>query len=102
MLEPDGPVKISLIIISKNERQYLRHTVDHLRLPKTIPCEVIVVDDGSQDNSTRFLETGDYKKIRTIRTSGIGPNGARVLGVEASKGEILLFLDAHVIPEKNL
>ncbi len=95
-------VKVSIIIISKNEGHNLKQTIDHMNLQKTsIPYEIIVVDDGSGDHSANFLETGEYKKVRSIRTEGIGPAGARNLGAKAAAGEMLLFLDAHVIPQKN-
>jgi GT2 family glycosyltransferase len=97
-----GSVKVSLIIVSKDEGHNLKQTVDHLTIHKTdIPYEIIVVDDGSNDYSINFLETGDYKDLKTIHTEGIGPSRARNLGANAAVGEMLVFLDAHVIPQKN-
>lgn len=102
MLKSIDPVKVSIIIISKNEGHNLKQTIDHISLHKTdIPYEIIVIDDGSDDHSINILEAGDYKNIRVIRTEGIGPSGARNLGVKAAGGEMLVFLDAHVIPQKN-
>ena len=74
MLKPIGPVIFSIVIISKNEGHNLKQTIDHIILHKTsIPYEIIVVDDGSEDHSVNILETGDYKNVRTIHTEGIGP-----------------------------
>lgn len=101
MRESNNEVKISIIITSKNEGRYLKQTIENLKLPGSTTCEILVIDDGSQDHSARFLESDNYKKIRTLRTNGIGPTGARILGVEASKGEILVFLDAHIISYEN-
>lgn len=102
MLKPIGPVIVSIIIVSKNEGHNLKQTIDHIILHKTsIPYEIIVVDDGSEDHSVNVLETGDYKNVRTIHTEGIRPSRAKNLGAKASVGKLLVLLDAHVIPQKN-
>ena len=94
IIERPNP-KISVIIPSLNEANYLRHTVDQLR--NTLPegSEIIVVDDGSTDGSTDFLdpETGDTKLLRCKR---LGASVARNHGAVAADGEIIVFSDAHV------
>jgi GT2 family glycosyltransferase len=81
-------VKISVIVVTRNEGAELRRTVENLRdtLP---PCsEVVIVDDASTDGSTAGL--------RTVKTAGIGVARARNFGAAKSKGEILVFADGHI------
>lgn len=55
--------------------------------------EVILVDDGSTDDTQRVLE-GYQNQIRVVSQSNRGPAAARNAGVAASSGELLAFLDA--------
>jgi len=54
--------------------------------------EVIVVDDGSQDNSAEIAR--GHADVRCIRQANAGPSAARNRGIEAAQGEYLAFLDA--------
>lgn len=82
-------------MLSFNEGHRLRETV--LGLKSTLPerSEIVVVDDGSTDNSTGFLQTA-RPPARWIRTRRLGTGRARNAGVRASSGELLLFADAHI------
>lgn len=92
---------ISLIIISKNEGHYLKQTIDQiLNQRNESSYEILIVDDGSTDNSCRFLNGNAYKDIRLIKSGGVGPSRARNIGVHSSCGQYLIFLDAHVVPSK--
>lgn len=64
--------------------------------------EVIVVDDGSWDDSVSFL-TREYKgKIRLIKhTKNRGFSAAVNTGARASRGDLLLLLNTDVIPQEN-
>lgn len=89
--------RISVIVISFNEGDWLRRTIDHL-LPTLPPeSEVIVVDDQSTDNSTAFLDDR-YPTVKLFRSDqrlGVAP--ARNFGAAQATGDILVFSDAHVI-----
>ncbi len=91
----------SLIITSKNEGHNLKQTIEHIQITKTdIPYEIIVVDDGSTDHSANFLQDVYDSQISLITTKGLGPAASRNLAVKSAKGDILVFLDAHMIPCK--
>ena len=86
---------LSVVIISRNEGAELRATIDGLL--RTLPKrgrEIIVVDDGSTDGSTAFLE--DVREIRLFRTDGIGVANARNFGASRAGGDVILFCDAHM------
>ena len=92
---------LSVIVISLNEGESLRRTVDSLldSLPHSseiIVSEIIVVDDGSTDQSTGFLSEG-YAGITLLRPAGrLGVAGTRNFGASHAKGDVLVFSDAHV------
>jgi len=61
--------------------------------------EIIVVDDGSKDNTVNIVSK--FKRVKLIRQRHRGPAAARNLGVEKSRGQIVLFTDADCIPSKS-
>jgi GT2 family glycosyltransferase len=86
---------LSVVIISRNEGDELRATIDDLA--RTLPkrrSDVIVVDDGSTDGSTRFLKS--YPWVRLLHTDGIGVANARNVGAAEATGDVILFCDAHM------
>jgi glycosyltransferase involved in cell wall biosynthesis len=56
------------------------------------PIEVIVVDDGSSDETADIVRS--YQSVRYIRQNNHGPSAARNTGIRAAKGEYIAFLDA--------
>jgi glycosyltransferase involved in cell wall biosynthesis len=62
--------------------------------------EIIVVDDGSTDDSAAVAERTlrDFPAARVIRAEHGGPARARNLGAQAAQGEVLLFTDADCEP----
>ena len=86
---------ISVVIISRNEGAQLHATVENLT--RTLPRsrrELIVVDDGSTDDSTAFLRT--RPEVRLLRAKGIGVANARNLGASHATGDAIVFCDAHM------
>jgi glycosyltransferase involved in cell wall biosynthesis len=84
---------ISVIIPAWNRAHYLRETIDSV-LAQTQPAfEIIVVDDGSTDDTPAVLATyGD--RIRVLRQRNQGVATARNTGVAAARGDFLCFLDS--------
>jgi glycosyltransferase involved in cell wall biosynthesis len=66
--------------------------------------ELVVIDDGSGDDTThlvRRLAAAD-PRVTVLRREGVGAAAARQAGVEAASGEVLLFVDDDVVPEPGL
>ncbi len=84
---------VSFIIPNYNHARFVRHAIDSA-LAQTYPdTEIIVVDDGSTDDSRAVLtEYGD--RIHTIFQANAGLSGARNTGVAAATGEYIALLDA--------
>lgn len=84
---------VSVIIPNYNYAQYLREAVDAV-LAQTYPnIEVIIVDDGSKDDSREIIESYGGK-IKAIFQKNQGVSAARNNGVSESAGEFVAFLDA--------
>jgi glycosyltransferase involved in cell wall biosynthesis len=64
-----------------------------------VPCECIVVDDGSTDDSAQIALRAGARVIAALRRGG--PARARNMGAQAASGEILLFLDADVCVQEG-
>ncbi|AQS58239.1 glycosyltransferase family 2 protein [Desulforamulus ferrireducens] len=76
-------------------------TVDSI-LETTTDTEVIVVNDGSLDDSCHFLqECQAYKGIKYLATPGLGTAQARNLGASQASGEIFVFCDCHMLFPPN-
>lgn len=87
---------VSIIIPCKNEGENIAMTLDSLLAAKNrTNYEVIVIDDGSDDNCCDGIQK-KYQLVRLYRTDGIGAARARNYGAGKAKGSILIFCDAHL------
>lgn len=84
---------ISVVIPTHNRRRMLRRALQSVRDQSYAPIEVIVVDDGSTDNSSELV-IGEFPEVSYRRQPHRGVSAARNLGIEASRGEWLAFLDS--------
>jgi glycosyltransferase involved in cell wall biosynthesis len=102
VLSDTRPPKCSVIVPTFNRRTLLRHTLDSLTL-QDVPFEtfeVIVVDDGSTDDSHKEIEQfKDRLRIRYIfqEDRGFRVAAARNKGILAARGKLCVFVDAGVV-----
>jgi glycosyltransferase involved in cell wall biosynthesis len=92
---------VSIVIPAYNAAKYLRETLDSALNQTYRDAEVIVVDDGSTDETPRILEQyGD--RIQVLRQENHGRAAACNTGARAARGEWIAFLDADDIwlPDK--
>jgi GT2 family glycosyltransferase len=88
------PSQLSVIIPMYNAEAHLRECLSCLAASNEPPLEIIVVDDGSTDNS---LNIAKEFGVRILSTEGRkGPAFARNIGAKVAKGEILFFVDSDV------
>ncbi|WP_254565734.1 glycosyltransferase [Oscillatoria sp. HE19RPO] len=86
-------ILVSIVINNYNYGRFLREAIDSA-FAQTYPnTEVIVVDDGSTDNSREIIRGYGVKIIPVLKENG-GQASAFNAGVLASKGQIICFLDA--------
>ena len=84
---------VSVIIAVYNGEKTIKRAIDSI-LQQTWPVnEIIIIDDGSTDNTRQVL--ADYKdKITTLHQQNAGVSVARNKGVEQAKSDWICFLDA--------
>ena len=92
-LRREAAMKISVIVVTRNEGAELRRTVENLRDTLPARSEIVIVDDASTDGSAAGFR-------RAIRAPGIGVARARNLGAAHSKGDVLVFADGHIRLDK--
>ena len=85
---------ISVIIPLYNKRDFILGTIDSVLKQKYGDYEIIVVDDGSTDDSISVVETISDNRLRLFRKQNGGPSSARNYGVQQAKGDWIFFLDA--------
>lgn len=91
-------MRLSLIITVYNKEFFLRKCIDSCLLQNDVSSneyEIIIVNDGSTDNSSRIIS--EYEKINNVRIinqNNSGLSEARNNGVEICSGEYVWFIDA--------
>jgi len=84
---------ITIVIASYNQQEYLPDAIESA-LNQIVPCEVIVVDDGSTDHS---LEIARKYPVKVISQVNKGLSSARNTGIMNATGDYILPLDADDI-----
>ena len=95
----DTAVKVSVVVPCYNYGRYLADAVGSVAGQTLADFEIVVVDDGSDDNSeevcSRLLETWSDLALTVVRQDNSGqPAIPRNRGIELSRGDYLLCLDA--------
>ena len=94
--------KLSIIIPAYNIGKYLSKTIDSILKQVNINYEMIIVDDGSTDN-TRLI-CNDYErnpKIKIVYQKNCGVSAARNKGMLLANGDYILFVDGDDWLEPN-
>jgi glycosyltransferase involved in cell wall biosynthesis len=97
------PPFVSVIIPTYNRKKFLRETLDTL-VRQTYPSdrfEVIIVDDGSTDDTATIAAERFPFPLRYFWQSNQGDAEARNLGARQSQAEILVFLDDDILVEPD-
>ncbi len=93
----DAGWRVSVIIPAFNRRDAVPRAIASALAQSLQPLEVIVVDDGSTDNTAAVVQAlaRSDSRIRLLRSeANVGGGAARNLGIEAASGEVLAFLDS--------
>ena len=93
---------VSIIIPVYNVEPYIKRCIDSISSQTYKNLEIIVVDDGSKDNSASICEEGAKRdsRIKMIRKENAGAGYARNTGMDAAKGEYIFFVDSddYIMP----
>ncbi len=86
---------ISIVVPIYNTEKYISRCVTSLIKQTYRNIEIILVDDGSQDNSAKICDRFAKKdgRIKVIHKQNSGVSETRNVGIDAASGEYLLFVD---------
>lgn len=89
-------IKVSFIVPVYNQEKLLRKCISSI--PKRWDTEIIIIDDGSTDNTTKIIEelVIEYPEHigAIICKNNHGVSNARNLGIDKARGEYILFVDS--------
>lgn len=89
-------MKVSVIVPIYNSAEYLHQCIDSILIQDLDEFEVLLVDDGSTDDSSTIID--DYmardSRICAIHKQNGGISSARNAGIKVAKGEYMIFLDS--------
>ncbi len=88
---------VSILIPSYNAEKWVAGTIESAINQKWSPKEIIVVDDGSRDNTYLIAKGFECKNIKIIRQENRGASCARNRALELAQGDYIQWLDSDDI-----
>lgn len=95
--------KVSIIVPVFNAEKYLERCVSSVLSQTYQNIELILVDDGSNDNSKEMCDEycAAFHNIKCIHKKNEGVSSARNVGIDMSNGDYILFLDSDDFIDKE-
>lgn len=90
---------VSAVIPAYNEERYIKKCLESLSDQSYPKLEILVVDDGSRDETVKIVKR--FRKVKLINGEHRGPGFSRNLGAKRARGEILIFVDADMAFDKD-
>ncbi|HEX7090105.1 MAG TPA: glycosyltransferase [Longimicrobiales bacterium] len=90
--------RVTVVVCSHNGAATIRETLEGLKRLDYPDYEVIVVDDGSTDDTAAIAAVHG---VRLIRTANRGLSHARNTGLEAARGEVVAYIDDDAYPDPH-
>jgi len=97
------PGLVSTIIPVHNRPELLRRAVESVLTQNYRPIEIIIVDDGSTDDTPQVIkQLVEQPEVRSAETQSVGPGLAREAGRQIARGQFIQYLDSDdlLLPEK--
>ena len=85
---------VSVIVPTHNRGNFIRDTIESVLSQTYQNWELIIIDDGSTDNTQDIVKNFSSKKIKYIHLNHVGRSSARNHGLKLSKGEFIAYLDS--------
>lgn len=93
MTEPAGAPRIGVAMPARDAGRYIGQAIESILGQSLPPTEVVVVDDGSADDTAAIAESFGAP-VRLLRQPATGPAAARNRAIAALSGELVALLDA--------
>jgi glycosyltransferase involved in cell wall biosynthesis len=85
---------VSAVVPAYNAARTLRAAVESILIQTVVDIEVIVVDDGSEDETAEVARAIADPRVRLISQPNLGASAARNAGIHTARGRYVAFLDA--------
>jgi glycosyltransferase involved in cell wall biosynthesis len=92
---------VSIIMPVYNAERYLAQAIESVLKQTWQNIELIIVIDGSKDQSATIAKTYQTKNIQVLEQENLGASAARNKGIRAAKGQYFQFLDADDILQED-
>lgn len=86
--------EVTIIIPLYNKQDSIRTTIESVLLQDFADFELLVINDGSKDNSLEIVESFKDERIRLINKENEGVSKTRNRGAKEAKSDLIFFLDA--------
>lgn len=92
-------INVSVILTSYNSEKYINEAILSVKSQTLFPKEIILIDDGSTDNTVNIAK--EHKEVKIYEQRNMGPSSARNKGLDIANGSHVAFLDADDYWEIN-
>lgn len=86
--------KLSIIVPVYNVEKYVEECIESLLAQNLDSIEILVIDDGSKDNSINIVKGFDDSRLKVYQKENGGLSSARNYGLERAEGEYVCFIDS--------
>lgn len=94
MSEKKSFPKVSIIITTYNGSKYIGETIESVRNQTYQNWELMIIDDGSEDNTCEIITGFKDERIQLFKAGRIGINGRiKNIGLKKASGELIAFID---------
>ena len=90
----ENNIDISIIVPVYNTSKYLNKCIDSLINQTKKEIEIILINDGSSDNSEEIIKKYDDKRIKYFKNKNQGIGKTRNFGISKATGKYLMFIDS--------
>lgn len=85
---------VSVILTSYNAEQFIRQAVDSILRQTYADFELLIIDDGSRDQTVSIIRSFHDRRIRIMQPGRVGRGCALNLGLQEAKGQLIAIQDA--------
>ena len=87
-------IKVSVILPVFNGGKYIKKAIDSVLSQSLKEFELIIINDGSTDNTLEIIESFSDSRIILINQENLGPGASRNRALDIASGEYVMYLDA--------